>query len=74
MKIMATIYELVKAELEKSGELMVKMDSGDTFELHKHNTEFDDANEVIKIHGSDETIWLPAGKIEQWWIHRRARD
>ncbi len=71
---MAKIYELVKEELERSGELMVKMDSGDTFELHKHNTEFDDSNGVIRINGSDETIWIPAEKIEQWWIHRKARD
>ena len=71
---MAKIYELVKERVLNDGELMVKTETGDTFELHRHNTEWDDENGIIKINGSDETIWIVGEKIEQWWIHRRARD
>ena len=36
-------YNSIKASLEKNGELMIRLDTGDKIELHKHNVTFEDS-------------------------------
>lgn len=64
------MYEDVKKTLKDSGEVMITMDSGKTFELHTHNTKFHDDKEVISVDTGTEHYWLNGNKIEHYWIHR----
>ncbi len=50
---------------------MVKTSDGQEFELHLHNTTFDDRNEVIQIETGQETYWLAGSQIVYCWIHRK---
>ena len=67
-------YEFIKNALEKKGELMIKTDNGEKFELHKHNVKFNDDNKIIEIDGGDQVFWLDSKKIAYYWIHKEARD
>lgn len=62
------MYQKLKESLKKNGELMLQFDSGETAEIHKHNTEFLE-EPMIKVDGDDETHWFNAEKIERYWIH-----
>ena len=33
-------YEVSKASVDKNGEVMVRLDTGEKIELHKHNVKF----------------------------------
>ncbi|MEM4311203.1 MAG: hypothetical protein QXX95_02300 [Nitrososphaerales archaeon] len=67
-------YNSLKKALEENGELMVKTDSGDQFELHKHNVTFDDTTKSIRIDGAAEIYWIDSTKIEYYWIHKKAKE
>lgn len=67
-------YELIKNALDEKGELMIKSDTGEKFELHKHNVVCDDEKKVIKIDGSDKTYWIDPEKISYYWIHKKAKE
>ena len=36
-------YEALNASLDKYGEVMIKIDTGEEIELHKHNVRFEDS-------------------------------
>ncbi|MEM0476565.1 MAG: hypothetical protein QW367_02925 [Candidatus Aenigmatarchaeota archaeon] len=67
-------YEALKRAVEEFGEVMIKTDSGDTFELHKHNVTFDDTTKTIRIDAVSEIFWIDAEKIEYYWIHKKAKE
>ncbi len=67
-------YNSLKKALEDNGELMIKTDSGSTFELHKHNVTFDDKTKSVKVDGANEIFWIDSSKIEYYWIHKKARE
>lgn len=69
-----TQYELIKNALQEKGELMIKSDTGEKFELHKHNVTCDDSNKIIKIDGADKVFWVDPAKVSYYWIHKEARD
>lgn len=62
------MYERLKTALQEKGEIMIQFDSGETGELHLHNTEFID-EPFVKVEGEDETHWFNAEKVERYWIH-----
>lgn len=66
---MADIFDELKQAVEEKGEIMIKTDSGEERELHKHNTEFKE-NGLIKVDADDETHWLDGEKVERYWIHK----
>ena len=57
-------------ELDKSGELMLKLGSGEKLELHKHNVSFDDTTQEIKVDAGTETYWISSDFVVYYWIHR----
>lgn len=63
-------FNRIKEELEKSGELMLRLSTGEKIELHKHNVTFDESNKEIKIDAGSETIWIPVDAVEYYMIHR----
>ncbi|MDY6774395.1 MAG: hypothetical protein SVS85_04295 [Candidatus Nanohaloarchaea archaeon] len=63
------MYEELKEAVEEKGEVMIRTDSGEDRELHKHNTDFQDDG-MIRVDADDEVHWLNAEKIERYWIHK----
>lgn len=63
-------FQRIKDELEKSGEVMIRLDTGEKLELHKHNISFDDSTQEIKIDAATETYWIPSDSVSHYWIHR----
>ena len=64
-------YDKIKECLEKNGEVMIKLDAGDTIELHKHNVTFDDSSQEIVVDAGVKTIWIDGNKIAYYWIHKQ---
>lgn len=67
-------YDLIKNALDEKGELMIKSDTGEKFELHKHNVSYDDENKMIKIDASNQIFWIDPEKISYYWIHKKAQE
>ena len=63
-------YDAIKSSVDKNGELMIRLDTGDKIELHKHNVTFEDSRKEIVIDAGTEIIWIPAEKVAYYWIHR----
>lgn len=63
-------YESIKSSVEKNGEVMIRLGTGEEFELHKHNVKFDDNTKEIIVDASAETYWINADSISYYWIHR----
>jgi hypothetical protein len=63
-------YEALKASVEKNGEVMIRLDTGDKIELHKHNVTFDDATKEIVVDSGTETFWIGADRVSYYWIHK----
>ena len=47
-------YQALKSCLEKNGETMIRTDTGEKIELHKHNAKFDDSTKEIIVDASSE--------------------
>lgn len=67
-------YESLKKAIVEFGEVMVKMGSEDIFELHKHNTKFDDITKTIILDAGNETYWIDVNHIEYYWIHKVGKE
>jgi hypothetical protein len=65
-------YEALKASVEKNGEVMVRLDTGEKIELHKHNVKFENANKEIVVDAATETYWIGADRISYYWIHKES--
>jgi hypothetical protein len=63
-------YEALKSSLDKYGEVMIRIDTGEKLELHKHNVRFDDNTKEIIVDASTETYWISADKVSYYWIHK----
>jgi hypothetical protein len=63
-------YEALKASVEKNGEVMVRLDTGEKIELHKHNVKFENANKEIVVDAATETYWIGADRVSYYWIHK----
>ena len=70
MTQLQTIQQLV----EEKGELMVMSDTGEKFELHKHNVKFDDSSGLVEVDGGTKKFWLIPSKIAYYWTHDKARE
>lgn len=65
-------YEALKASLAKSGEVMIRIDTGEELELHIHNVKFDDATKEIVVDAAKETYWIGADSVSYYWIHKES--
>lgn len=63
-------YEALKSALDKYGEVMICIDTGEKLELHKHNVKFNDSTKEIIVDGGSETYWVEADKVSYYWIHK----
>lgn len=63
-------YEALKASVDKNGEVMVRLDTGEKIELHKHNVKFENTTNEIVVDADTETYWIGADRISYYWIHK----
>lgn len=63
-----SMFERLEALVEENGEVMIRLDSGEEAELHKHNVEFA-APPMVKVTTADAIHWFNADKVEAAWIH-----
>lgn len=66
--------EQLQQMVEDKGELMVMSDTGEKFELHKHNVKFDKSSDLVEIDGGTKKFWLIPSKIAYFWTHDKARE
>jgi hypothetical protein len=67
-------YEALKSSVEKNGEVMVRLDTGEKIELHKHNVKFENATKEIVVDAATETYWIGADSISYYWIHKEGME
>jgi hypothetical protein len=67
-----TSYEALKASLDKNGEVMIRLDTGEKLELHKHNVKFDDNTKEMVVDAGTETYWIGADRVSYYWLHKEA--
>jgi hypothetical protein len=63
-------YEALKASLQKNGEIMIRLDTGEKIELHTHNVKFEDSTKEIVVDAGTETYWIGADRVSYYWIHK----
>lgn len=63
-------FKTLKESVEKNGEVMIRLDTGEKLELHKHNVSFNDATQEIVVDAATQTYWIGAEKVTYYWIHR----
>lgn len=56
--------ELVQKELQEWGEIIIVTDSGQKFELHLGDTEFDTEARVIRLHSSSSRYVIDGDAVE----------
>lgn len=63
-------YEGIKESLEKNGETMIRLGTGEKLELHKHNVSFEDSKKEIVVDAGSEKYWIDAASVVYYWIHK----
>ncbi|MGB7632892.1 MAG: hypothetical protein WBL68_04150 [Nitrososphaeraceae archaeon] len=63
-------YEALKASVDKNGEVMIRLDTGESIELHKHNVKFENATKEIVVDSGPQTSWIGADRVTYYWIHK----
>ncbi|MEM2855870.1 MAG: hypothetical protein QW416_02040 [Candidatus Nitrosocaldaceae archaeon] len=63
-------YNTLKMRLEEYGEVMIRVDTGEKIELHKHNVTFEDSTKEIKVDAGTDTYWINTDRITYYWIHK----
>jgi hypothetical protein len=63
-------YEALKASLQKNGEVMLRLDTGEKIELHSHNVKFEDSTKEIVVDAATDVYWIGADRVSYYWIHR----
>jgi len=63
-------YKSLKASVDKNGEVMIRLDTGESIELHKHNVSFNDDTQDIVVDSGTQTSWIGADRITYYWIHK----
>ncbi|MBE3595994.1 MAG: hypothetical protein IMW86_03010 [Hydrogenibacillus sp.] len=61
--------EFVEAQLKKWGEIILRLDSGETLEIHLGDTTFDYDNRLLHFRGGDALYYIDADKIESLKMH-----
>ena len=57
------ILNQFKDALNEMDELMIQTDTGEKFDMHKHNLKFNEDKGTIEIDGISEVFWICPEKI-----------
>jgi len=63
-------YEALKASLQKNGEVMIRLDTGEKIELHTHYARFEDSTKEVVVDAGKETYWIGSDRVSYYWIHK----
>jgi len=63
-------YDALKSSVDRNGEVMIQIDTGEEIELHKHNVRFEDGTKEIVVDAGTKTYWIGADRISYYWIHK----
>jgi hypothetical protein len=63
-------YDALKASVDKNGEVMIRLDTGEKIELHKHNVKFEDRTQEIVVDSGTQTSWIGSDRVSYYWIHK----
>jgi hypothetical protein len=74
LNLAMTKIQQLQQLVEQKGELMVMSDTGEKFELHKHNVKFDESADLVEVDGGTKKFWLIPSKIAYFWTHDKARE
>lgn len=66
--------ELVQRQLQEWGEVMITTSSGQTFELHLGDTQFDTQQRIIRLHTPDADYMIDGDAIDVVKWHLGHRD
>ncbi len=67
-------YDALKASVDKNGEVMIRIDTGEEIELHRHNVQFDDGTKEIVVDAGIKTYWIGADRVSYYWIHKQSME
>lgn len=67
-------FKALKESVEKNGEVMIRLDTGEKIELHKHNVSFNESTQEIVVDAATHTYWIGAEKVTYYWIHREGME
>jgi hypothetical protein len=63
-------YEALRESLNKNGEVMIRLDTGESIELHIHNVKFVDRTKEIMVDSGTQITWIGADRVSYYWIHK----
>jgi hypothetical protein len=64
-------YEALKASIDKNGDVMIQVDTGEEIELPKHNARFEDSTKEIVVDAPTKTYWIGGDRVSYFWIHKQ---
>ncbi len=67
-------YNSLKRALEEYGEVMIRIETGEKIELHKHNVKFNDSSKEIIVDAAKDTYWIDCDKVSYYWIHKEGME
>lgn len=63
-------YDALRESLNKNGEVMIRLDTGESIELHIHNVKFVDGTKEIMVDSGTQITWIGADRVSYYWIHK----
>jgi hypothetical protein len=65
-------YQALKDSVNTNGEVIIRLDTGEKIELHKHNVQFNDATGEIIIEAPAEKYFIHIESVSYYWIHKKS--
>jgi hypothetical protein len=59
-------YEALSDSVNKNGEVMIRLDTGESIELHIHNG----YTKEIVVDSGTQISWIGADRVSYYWIHK----
>jgi hypothetical protein len=59
-------YEALRDSVNKNGEVMIRLDTGESIELHIHNVKFVDSTKEIVVDSGTQISWIAADRISYY--------
>jgi hypothetical protein len=63
-------YEALRDSVNKNGEVMIRLDTGESIELHIHNVNFVDSTKEIVVDSGTQISGIGADRVSYYWIHK----
>ena len=63
-------YEALRDSVNKNGEVMIRLDTGESIELHIHNVKFVDSIKGNSGRFWYQISWIGADRVSYYWIHK----